>query len=528
MRRGFLRSIAAVAAGAGGALAQPPAPAGEPPAPAAVTRAGDVIPVNGPLLPPGARPVGPAPALMPPLAPGPQGDPQGLGPAAGYGPPPGPMYPNPGPYGAPTWQPPPSGAGGGGTGAAPHLWTRLEYLLWFDNNQTSRYPLLTTSAPSDRGLLGRSSTLVLAGGELDAGTLSGFRVTSGFYGDADRRYGFEASGFLIPEQSYKVDVSTSPTGIPVLARPFINSASPAGTDSLVVGSPNFIAGPFGSGLLSGPVAARAVVESSTSVWGLEANGLLNLFRSEPGCKTLWSIDALAGYRFLELDEELSVTTTSRINIPDVQVPIFATGPFGIRTVVGTQSVPVPVNVGGVTVFNPAAVTVADRFTVFNRFNGGNFGLRAEVRSGMWSVMAAGKLAVGNMENRVTVDGSTSFSDVTRPTNGQFQAGRAYGGLLANAGNIGRYNDDQFVVIPEGTLNVGVALTKTLTGFIGYNYLYVSDVVRPASLAGPVVNTATVPFSSAYGSSGRPPGSRIVLEKEDYWLHGVNFGLQLRY
>jgi hypothetical protein len=435
------------------------------------------------------------------------------------------MYPPPGPYAAPVWQPAPAGAGAAGSaGRAPHFWTRFEYLMWFSREEPNRYPLLTTSAPNDRGLLGRSSTLILAGGgDLNFGTLSGFRITSGFFGDVDRRYGFEASGFLLPEQSYKVDVATSPSGIPLLARPFIDSANRAGTNSLVVASPTFPAGPLDGNLLSGPVAARAVVDASTSLWGVEANGVVNLFRSDPGCKTLWSLDALAGYRFLELDEELFIQTTSQVNIPDARVPIIATGPFGIRTVVGFRQVPVPVSVGGVNVFNPGQFQVTDRFTVFNRFNGGNFGLRTEVRHGMWSVMAAGKIAIGNMEYRADIDGRTAFIDFARGT-----AGGTFGGLLANAGNIGRYKDDEFVVIPEGTINVGIALTRSLTGFVGYNYLWISDVVRPGTLAGPVVNTATVPLSPNYGAAGRPAAPRVVLERDDYWVQGVNFGFQLRY
>ena len=471
--------------------------------------------------PPGAAAVGPAPALMPPLAPGPQGDPQGLGPAAGFGQPPGPMYPVPGPNGAPRWQPAPAGTTtGGGPGTAPHVWTRLEYLLWFNKDQPNGFPLLTTSAPNDQGLVGRASTLVLAGGgDIDYGTLSGFRITSGFYGDADRRYGFEASGFLLPETSSKVDIATSPSGIPLLARPYVNSAAPGVPAAVLVAAPNFAAG-------------RALVDFSTSTWGVEANGLVNLFRSEPGCRTLWSIDAFAGYRFLELDEQLYVQTQSRINVPDLQVPIFAVGPFGILTQIGTRTVPVPVPVAGLTVSNPALVQVTDRLTVFNRFNGGNVGLRAEVRRGMWSVTATGKIAVGNMESRVDVDGRTEFVDRARGT-----AGGAFGGLFANAGTIGSYSTDTFAVIPEGTINVGIALTRSLTGFIGYNYLYVSDVVRPGSLVGPTVNTATVPFnvntntipfSSTYGAAGRPPGNRVILTHEEYWLHGINFGMQLRY
>ena len=97
MRKGLLGSIAALAAGAGSAWGQPApapvAPAGGAPA----VRAADVVPASG---------WGPAPVIMPPVTVGPPGDPLGLGPTAGLGPPPGPMYPPPGPYGAPQFQPP--------------------------------------------------------------------------------------------------------------------------------------------------------------------------------------------------------------------------------------------------------------------------------------------------------------------------------------------------------------------------------------------------------------------------------------
>src|SRR6478752_4072579 len=124
MRRGLLGSVAALAIGAASASGQGPAriaPAGGQSLP--VMR-GDIIPASGP-----------NPTLMPPLAVGPPGDPQGLGPTASNGPPPGPMYPMPGPYGAPMFQPPPGGtgpgAGGlGGYGGAPTWWFDGEYLLW--------------------------------------------------------------------------------------------------------------------------------------------------------------------------------------------------------------------------------------------------------------------------------------------------------------------------------------------------------------------------------------------------------------
>src|SRR5262245_12979915 len=203
MRRGFLGSIAALAAGAGVAWGQTPtpvAPAGGPAAsgPAPVRTAGDVIPATGP-----------APVIMPPIAVGPPGDPMGLGPTASLGPPPGPMYPPPGPYGAPMFQPPPGsygpglGAGGGDACGfdAPHWWFSGEYLLWFTRGQPVGFPLLTTSAPTSNGLLGAPSTTELVrGDDLSYGAISGFRLNGGFFGDADRRFGALVSGFYTEQK----------------------------------------------------------------------------------------------------------------------------------------------------------------------------------------------------------------------------------------------------------------------------------------------------------------------------------------
>src|SRR5437899_2222248 len=242
MRRGILGSIAAVAAGAGAAWGQSPVPpysAGGPPPPAAVAPYPDGGGAPSPAGPGGLfRPSQPAPVIMPPVGFGPPGDVQGLGPVAGFGPPPGPMYPNPGPYGAPAFQPaPPMPTNVGG---APHWWTSADYLLYFAKGQPSNFPLLTTSAPSSQGLLGRPSTIVLAGGDdISYNPISGFRITGGFYGDADRRWGFEASGFLTEKKSNVTDIASSPTGIPTLARPFIDSASIHTFNSLVIANPNF-------------------------------------------------------------------------------------------------------------------------------------------------------------------------------------------------------------------------------------------------------------------------------------------------
>jgi len=112
MRKGLLGTIAALAAGAGTAWGEPPAAPTAPPvgmpAPSAAPTTPPAAPGAFSGLAPGAAPgtagFPPLPVIMPPgLNVGLAGDPLGLGPVGGFGPPPGPMYPMPGPYGAAQW-----------------------------------------------------------------------------------------------------------------------------------------------------------------------------------------------------------------------------------------------------------------------------------------------------------------------------------------------------------------------------------------------------------------------------------------
>jgi hypothetical protein len=516
MKRGLLGSIAALAIGASSAPAQGPAPITPAGGPSLPVMRGDVIPASGP-----------NPTLMPPLAVGPPGDPQGIGPTAGLGPPPGPMYPMPGPYGAPMFQPPPPDGGPGllgshgshggalgGYGAAPTWWFDGEYLLWYAKSQPVNFPLLTTSAPSQNGIVGLPSTIQLVPGQhINYGGISGFRLSSGFFGDADRRFGALVTGFYTEQKAVNHAFATNApagmnsAGIPLLARPFIDTTT--GPSSLVVTNSQFGVGSAG-------------VSTTTQTWGIEAAGLWNIYRSCPDDKCLCSLDLIAGYKFLQNTEDLTVQSFTTLNQATI-TPIFAPGPFGVPIQIGVQIIPTLVPVGGVTTGAPATVSVMDRISTTNKFNGGVFGLRHEMRSGMWSLMTTGKIGVGNMHETINMNGLTTFANPT--TN---LTGTSFGGLLVNPSNFGKFTHDEFVIIPEFTVNVGINLTKALTLFAGYNFMWISQVARPANQINPVIDSSTVPFSPNFGQLGHVPGTSRLFVQDEFWLQGVNFGMSIRY
>jgi hypothetical protein len=521
MRRGFLGSIAALAAGAGAAWGQAPmpvAPAGEPPA--AIGVAGDVMPASG----------GPVPTIMPPVTVGPQGDPLGLGPTATLGPPPGPMYPTPGPYGAPLFQPPPGMGAGGGYGQAPHWWVNAEYMLGFATPQQVTFPLLTTSSPNQNGVLGQPTTIALIPAKTyDYNVISGYRLGGGFYGDADRRFGFDISALDNAVSHFSQKVSTDmigtngagSLGVPLLARPYIDATTGLPTSQVFI-SPDIAAGVNPNQSVRG--AGFFKFSTQTSLWEISPSAIWNVFRSAPTRRLWLSLDLMVGYKFLDLDEKVEMHSSSNLSAIRV-TPVFQqTGPFGVPVQIGTQIVPVvtPVNVAGVTIVTPATVNIADKFSVTNHFNGADFALRGQARWGMFSLTTTGRVAVGNMHETLRVRGVTSFVN-----NDLQQAGYAFGGLYANSTNIGNYSTDKFTVIPELNVSLGINVTRSLSLFVGYNFIYIDNVIRPGNQLNPVINPATIPFSATYGNATTTPAPAKLVQS-DFWYHAVNFGFQFRY
>ena len=480
MRKRLLGTIAAVAAGTGAAFGQ------EPPPPAALGPVGMM-----PDAPP-ARAMGVYADPIPNMIGTPQDLSGATGAFAGY---PGmdpsqgggfPGYPA-GIHGDQHWESPSVRGVRTDRALAPHVWVNVNYLLWFAKAQPTNFPFVTTSAPNEGGLLGNPTTTVLhSRSDLGYGVFSGFKIDGGFFLDGSRRAGVYASGFLTEQKANTFFVQSDATGQPLLARPFFN---------LGTGLPDVQLASFPT-YASGSIS----VYSRTQAYGAEGGPIWNLYRSSPDCSTLGcSVNALVGFRYLQLDENLEMASRSTLLNG-------ATATFD-----GKQYVA------------PATIEVRDQFTTQNSFYGGNVGLLTESRSGRWLTSFAGKFAMGVMHERVTVNGTSSLADSTRHI-----FSTVNGGLFANSTNIGVYKNDEFCVIPEVTASLGYSWTSWLSTGIGYNFIYVSRVARPGNQYSPGVNPAVVPTSPTYGFGSALPGPNALLTQSDYWLQGVNFSVNVRF
>jgi putative beta barrel porin BBP7 len=358
-------------------------------------------------------------------------------------------------------------------------YTSGEYLMWWTRG-TTLPPLITTSSPQFAGIPGLGDTrTVLGGGSFGETFHSGARLTIGrWLGDSECR-GFEGRFWVINETNS--NFATSTNQFPVLARPFFNVNTPFGPFSEVVSDPARGAGGI-------------AVNLSHSAWGAEAN--YRKFLCGDPCRH-HRIDAIFGYRYIGLKDELSITENFISN--------------GIN----------PPLIGGV----PALVGVInDTFRTENHFHGGQIGLASQWNGARWSLDWRATVAFGSLTQIAEISGSQSLG----LANGMVAT--FPGGLLALPGaNMGKFTRNQFAVVPEVGVNIGYNLTQRLRVFVGYNFIYIGNALRPEGVIDTGVDVARIPNFPAGATTPLPfPRPTPQFHLSDYFVQGISFGLSYRW
>jgi hypothetical protein len=361
------------------------------------------------------------------------------------------------------------------------VWFSAEFLYWHARGYDTP-PLITTSPPgtpqTSAGVLGVPGTLVVFGGDrLNDDFFTGLRFGAGFWLNDCRTVGLEGSFFFLFGDNEGTQVSSP--GTPILSRPFFNA---------VTGQPDaeLIAFP---GLVSGSVG----VDSSFAFEGAEANLRCNLCCRDTPCgdcgpSTGWRLDALVGYRYLRLHEDLEIAENLTVT-------------------------------GGGTGLTPGTrFVVSDGFRTENRFHGGQAGLSGQLRRGGLSLDVTGKLGVGSTHQVVSVGGQTV---VTTPGAAPV---RQPGGLLALPSNSGRFVSDEFTLIPELGVRLGYQVAGGLRVFVGYDLIYWPEVVRPGGQIDLTINPTQIPPGTLAGVARPAPTGR----ETDLLLQGVSAGIEFRW
>lgn len=248
----------------------------------------------------------------------------------------------------------------------------------------------------------------------------------------------------------------------VLGRPFLNVTNPP---SFQDSEPiNGFAGTTGS----------VRIDYTSELWGVEAN-----LRHKLCCNDRFRLDMLAGFRNLNLKESITINEN--------------------------------------LAFDENSNQITDRFATSNNFYGGQFGLDGEYRfCNRWFIGGTLKLAFGEAYQSVNIAGTQVLNGT--PYNS---------GVFANyTTNSGSYSRNAFCFVPEATLKFGVDITERLRLFVGYNFLFMSNAVRPGDAIDPTINTSLqMPGGATSGTPARPV---FVFRNSDFWAQGMTAGLEYHY
>lgn len=347
------------------------------------------------------------------------------------------------------------------------VWGRFEWLYWAGSGQ-SLPPLVTVAPPNTpravAGVIGQPTTLTQFGGRRANNDFRNGFRFTGGWWVDDDQTIGWEADFFFLSRS-RDGVAASSDGSAIITRPFFDAGAGLPAAELV----SF------PGVLAGSVTADA----TSQVIGGGISRLHNLC-----CDPCGRVDLIYGFRYLHLGDTVSVTEN--------------------LTALGQASRVTP----GTT------FVVNDQFDTSNDFYGGVIGVRGERRLGSYFIGGHMSVALGGVVQTTTIDGSTVIGGV-----------RQTGGLLAQPTNIGTYRRSAFAVVPEVGARIGFQVTEHARVYGGYNFMYLSNVARAGDQIDTRVNPALLP------PRGNVTGPAVPVFQDrttDFWLQGVNLGLEVRF
>jgi hypothetical protein len=347
------------------------------------------------------------------------------------------------------------------------FWAGTEYLLYRIRNEPIP-TLLTTGNPLDPfpGALGQPGTRTLLGNEIDYGNFNGIRENLGVW--VTDELGFEASGFFLFQNTFRLSAGSDAAGNPPLYVPAFR------TDL----------GREGSFTISDPVqqlAGSINISSSSQFWGAEFNGLWSVMHCDD-----FAMAFLCGFRYLNLQEDIDIG--ANLNDP----------------VLNIQD------------------SISESFRTRNQFYGGQVGVKFGLHGDRVFLDVVGKVALGDTHQVVTINGTTTQSGPG--TSAMNPAGTFAGGILTAPTNIGEQTRNAFAVVPQAGIKLGICLFHGVWATAGYDIIYWSSVVRPGQQIDHNVNQTQLLGNPLVGPAAPLP----QFVRSDFWAQGLSVGIEFRY
>jgi hypothetical protein len=84
------------------------------------------------------------------------------------------------------------------------------------------------------------------------------------------------------------------------------------------------------------------------------------------------------------------------------------------------------------------------------------------------------------------------------------------------------------VVPEGTFKVGLKTSDRARFYAAYNFMYLSDAVRPGDQVDRVLSASQVPIVTGVRPGAWADRPVASVNRTDFWVHGVVIGWEGRY
>jgi hypothetical protein len=163
----------------------------------------------------------------------------------------------------------------------------------------------------------------------------------------------------------------------------------------------------------------------------------------------------------------------------------------------------------------------DSFNTQNNFYGGQLGSRFAWKGDRLGLEATVKVALGSTQEIVDIQGNNAqFS-------GGALTGASPGGLFTQPSNISHTTAYQFGVVPSAELKFSYYFSPWWRAYIGYDFLYWNQVARPGQQVDRNVNLSQSPLFGAGVLSG-PASPAPLVNRSDFWVQGLNLGLEFRF
>jgi hypothetical protein len=244
---------------------------------------------------------------------------------------------------------------------------------------------------------------------------------------------------------------------------------------------------FSAVALPNNFSGLATLKVKNSMQDAELNGSFKVFQYENS----WNLRVFSGFLWWNFYEKMTFSTDSPSIIPPIDV--FYT---------------------------------QDAFQTRNNFYGGQVGLQGQYEWKHFSFLCKGQVALGGMDQKLTIDGRLVTSDFN--SSDVLQTFRA--GYTALPTNEGIFRQTKFSVMPQVHAEIGCQVTKWLNIHVGYTFLYATQVLWASNQIDNNINPSQSPAISG-NTSLLVVGEALpkpLLQTAGFWTQGINAGITLQF